>query len=454
MSLNQDTPHNEMAVPARHRSPLALMGVLIILFGGAIGLERVSRRWVPDADKKVKEAAANAAREGMNALASRAAAAPSDAAAQTAYARALVEQGAYLQAMIPAERATAANPQSPEAHLMLALIYSNVAYQRQAMQEYQLALKSATPETRMMVMQKLGEFLTASGNSQAAAKIFESAHSLEPTNPGPIMSLASLSLEQNRAARAFELVNALCMDLQKAPVAALYLDAKACQSLGKTQRAMELLRTVIQRQADFADAYHLLGSVLCNQAQQSEGIPLLEKAVQLNPSNGTYRYALGNAYFNDAARPDRLTLARECYEAAVERDPQNDWAHYYYGFTLEQQGELAAALREYEHTLDLNAGFDSALYRSAAVLTQLGKRDEAKKFYALFDKRSKAAITDVHDRRRDNSIVDTAEAHYRRGMALMQKGDKAAAKDDFGLALQRDPAFAPARRALQSLGGF
>jgi tetratricopeptide (TPR) repeat protein len=261
-------------------------------------------------------------------------------------------------------------------------------------------------------------------------------------------------MDLGKSEEAAALLDPICTDLKSAPVGALYLNGKACQSLGKTTRAAELLKAAVARQSDFADAYHALGSILCDQAQQKEGVPFLENAVKLNPNSGAIRYSLALAYFNDVSRSDHLALARTTFEATLDRDPQNEWAHYYYGLTLEQQSDLEAAVREYDRTLEINAAFDSAIYRKAAVLTQLGKREEAKSCYALFDKRSKEAITNVHDKRRNNSIVDTAEEHYRRGMALMQKGDKNAARDDFKIALQREPGNSVVRRALQGLGGL
>ncbi len=436
------------------RLPLGLLIVAALLIIISLYAERVSRNWVPDADKKVKAAASQVSEQTFKDLGIAATASINDAHAQTEYAQALISRNNFFAAMLPAERAVAVAPSSSDAHLMLALIYSTVGYRERAISAYREALKNAMPESRLMVMQKLGEYLQSTGDTSGAQTIFMAARNAYPGSPGPIMSLASIYLDSGKASDALALLDPICTDPKTAAVGALYLNGKACQSLGKTTRAAELLRAAISRQSDFSDAYHTLGSILCNQARQQEGIPLLENAVKLNPNSGAIMYSLASAYFNDVTRQDHLSLARTTFEATLDRDPQNEWAHYYYGLTLEQQSNFAAAIREYERTLEINPDFDSALYRKAAVLTQLGKRDEAKACYALFDKRSKHEITSVHDKRRNNSIVDTAEEHYRRGMALMQKGDRDAARDDFKIALQREPGNAAARRALQGVGGL
>ncbi len=437
--------------PNKKRNLIIFIAIIMPALLVSLYLERESRKWVPDAEKKVARAKNDAALQAILVIEKKAADQPKSVEAQTEFAKSLLTRNQFVMALIPAERAVAIDPQNPATHLLLALIYSTLGYRSQSLAQYRETLRIAPKN--LEALQKLGDYLQATGENKSAEQVFLQAQTAEPSAIGPRISLANLYLDQSRNNEALGLLEPMLTDLQKVPVAALYIGGKVCTALGQTQRAQDMLREAVKRQPDFADAYHALGAVMCNQAKFSDGIPLLERAISLAPDNASHRYALGNAWFNNYSSANRLPSARSAYEAALERDPQNDWAHYYYGFTLEQMGENWAALREYDRALEINSRFDSAWYRKGAVFTALGKKSEAKESYAIFDKRSKAAITDVHGKRRDNSILDTAEEHYRRGMQLMQKGNKQEALADFRLALQRDPGFSQAKRAIDALGG-
>src|SRR5207249_1088570 len=97
-------------------------------------------------------------------------------------------------------------------------------------------------------------------------QVYLQAQKAAPQTAGPRLSLANLYLEQSKAGDALALLEPLLGNIKEAPVAALFLAGRACQTLGQTQRGTDFLREAIRRQPDFADAYHTLGSILCNQA--------------------------------------------------------------------------------------------------------------------------------------------------------------------------------------------
>jgi Tfp pilus assembly protein PilF len=435
----------------RVRKRLWLLVIVVPIVITALYLNHVSAHWVPDADKKVKEAQKKLAEDAFAEIEKVALAQPDSAKAQTDYAQALLQRNAYIAAVLPAERAVKSDPRDPNSHLLLAMIYSTLGYRSRALDQYKQTLKLAP--NNMEAMQRLGEYLLALRETQEAEQVFLRAEKAAPQASGPRMSLASLYTGERRAEDALAVLEPTIADIKQAPVGALYLAARACSTLGKTQIGCDMLREAIRRQPNFADAYHTLGGMLCNQAKYAEGIPLLEKAAELAPNEASHRYSLGNGFFNDSALPDRLPCARSAYEAALEIDPQDPWTHYYYGFTLEQMGEKDAAMREYDRALEIQSNFDSAWYRKGAIYTAEGNIAEAKRCYAIFDKRSKQAITDVHSKRHHDSIVDTAPAHFQRGMAFLRHGDKAKAIADFEVAIQLDPKYSPAKRALQDTGG-
>jgi len=435
------------ARPPRARlAILAGVGALAIL--ASLWLYRASERWVPEADARVRAAQARQRHDALHALEAQADRAPGDGAAQTACARALVDAGAFVPALFYAERATQAEPRSAQAHLLQALILSTLDYRREADEHYRRAI--ALDPDNLEGYQRRGDFLAAIGRSQEAASVFRAALERAPDAPGPRMSLAGVLRDQGRARAALEMLEPL-LARQDAPVAALFIAGRCCQDLSRTKRALDLLGRAVAAAPDFADARHVLGALLSNQGRPAEGIPHLQKAVELSPGAASYHYALGNAYRSLRDDPDALNKARAAFERALELDPATPIVHYFYGLTLEELGETASAAREYRRTLELEPKFGSARYRLGAAYRTLGMGEEARRLQEEFARQQKQEITQVHGGRRANSFVDTAEAHFQRGRAFLEEGDRVRAAAAFRTALDRDPGFGPARAALRSL---
>ncbi|HEU4751476.1 MAG TPA: tetratricopeptide repeat protein, partial [Armatimonadota bacterium] len=401
------------------------------------------------AEAKVRAAQARQAGNALQEAAREAEAHTADAQAQLRYARALLGQDSYIAALLPAERAARLAPASAEAQLLVAQICTTLEYRRPAEEHYRRALE--LDPAQLEAYQGLGNLRLAAGDVAGARRVFQQARDRAPGLPGPALSVARLELDQSRPAEALAALEPVLKE-QSPPVAALYLAGKACQTLGQTTRGIELLRRALQAEPNFADAYHVLGSILCNQANYAEGIPALRKAAELSPTEATYSYALGNALRTDHSRPDRLHEAKRAYETALEVDPRFAWAHYYYGLTLEELGEREAAVREYQRTLELHPKFGSAYYRLGGLLQIMGRKAEAQRYLGIFEKESQQAIAEVHGKRKERAIPDTAEEHYQRGKKYLAQGDRERALADFRVALQRDPSHGLARRALRELG--
>ncbi len=440
------------SVKTRSPSPTRLAAILfagLIVIGITLYVNRLSASWVPQADAKVREAQKQAAERVAAQVEANAVSHPDDSPAQMAYARMLVDRNEFVRALEPAERAVSASPQSADAHLLLAMIYTTLDYRQDAIAHYKRAI--ALNPGMLDAYQKLGDYLEMVGDLPGAMDVYRRAAAVAPDSEGPKLSLARNQLSQKHATQALETLSPL-LGQSKPPVAALYVAADASKAINKTDDAARYLRTAVQLQPGFAEAWHSLGSILSNESHFGEGIPALQKAVQLVPQNGTYHYALANAIRSDKSRPNGTQEARSEFEKSIELNPGFPTAHYYYGTTLEELGQPDAAAREYRRCLELDARFGSARYRLGVVLRSQGKVEEAKSFLRGFEQQAKSEITKVHGGRRDNSFVDTAEAHYQRGMAMLNKRDKNGAIAEFRTALERDSSYGLARRQLRSMG--
>jgi tetratricopeptide (TPR) repeat protein len=98
------------------------------------------------------------------------------------------------------------------------------------------------------------------------------------------------------------------------------------------------------------DAYALFqrGISLLEEAHWAQAAVPLEKAKRLEPDKTSIREALGRAYF----RSGHYRRAAGEFEAVVERNPANDYAHFCLGRSFEKLGDKLAASRH----LSLAAG--------------------------------------------------------------------------------------------------
>lgn len=424
-------------------------GTLVLLLGGALYLNRASARWIPEAEARVREAQQQAAGNRLAELEREAAEQPRSAAAQLELAQALADQGHLMRALLPAEKAVRADPKSAKAHLLLAQICAPLDYQERAETHYREALR-LDPD-RLETYQLLGALWSAQGKREAARNLYQEAMRRAPAAAGPRISAAELAVQDRRGNDALKLLEPV-LKMDDPPIAALFLGGKAGVIVGRTREAEEWLTRVIARAPDFAEAHHELGALRCNRGDSAEGIASLRKATELEPRNPTFFYALGNALRVDTSQPDRLEKARRAYEISLELDPRQDWCHYYYGTVLESLGEKEAATREFLRTLKVNPRFGSAYYRLGALYRSAGKTEQARRYFEAFNRENLQAIAEVHGKRRTNSVIDTAQAHYERALALLRKGDRDAAVTELQVALTRDPSHSPSRRQLRSMG--
>lgn len=440
---------------------LALLAVAaVVLVLGAIALERASRSWVPDAERRVKEAQeksraerppGEAATTGdpLAEIAEKAAKSPQDAAVQLEYANKCAQMGAYMRATRPAEAAARLQPSSAQAQLLLGMLYATQGYLAQAEGHYRRAI--ALDPSLLEAYLRYGHLLGALKRSKEEEALYRKAMEIAPNVDGPRLSLAGSLADKGRHDDAIAVLEPLLAAPQPNP-AVLLMAAKSMQSRGKVDRAEELLKKLLERKPDLADAHHTLGSLLSNRGATKEGVDHMLRACELEPENSTYWYALGNALRSDSTRPDALQKAAEAFERSLEINPGFPFAHYFYGLTLEDLSDREGAVREYRRTLELEPKFGSARLRLGAVYKAMGRATEGEKLMTQFAKEATGAIEEVHGGRRQNSFVDTAQAQYDRGMEFLRKGERQRAVAAFRNALDRDPQFGLARRQLRMMG--
>lgn len=90
---------------------------------------------------------------------------------------------------------------------------------------------------------------------------------------------------------------------------------------------------------DSAYSHLTKGLALLAERRVHQAAVVLERAKTMEPGKGSVREALARAYYDSG----RFGLARAEFEAALEIDPSNDYAHFGLALCLERSGEIASA---------------------------------------------------------------------------------------------------------------
>jgi tetratricopeptide (TPR) repeat protein len=121
---------------------------------------------------------------------------------------------------------------------------------------------------------------------------------------------------------------------------------------GQRAEAEKTLRTVLQREPDNATALNNLGYYLAERnARYNEALPLIEKAVSIEPLNGSFLDSLGWVQH----KLGRLQEARGHLEKAALYARRNATVYEHLGDVLRDLGRLQEARRNWEAALEYSA---------------------------------------------------------------------------------------------------
>jgi TolB-like protein/cytochrome c-type biogenesis protein CcmH/NrfG len=137
------------------------------------------------------------------------------------------------------------------------------------------------------------------------------------------------------------------------------------------EQALQYLETAARLYPSFADGYALMGGIMTYIGRPAEAVPLLRKAMRLNPQAGhLYFLNLGRAYL---ALGD-LEQARVNLEQALSRNPENLEAHVYMAALYVTAGDKAAAAWKAEEIRALRPGFSSRHWLETYPMTDVAQK--------------------------------------------------------------------------------
>ncbi len=266
-----------------------------------------------------------------------------------------------------------------------------------------------------------------------AYRVYHAANSVDI---GPIYQAALVELESRNFPNVLvsaERLSASGIDPRYAMVLEAALDVQANQ----WPKAASLLQAPMAYQATAPLAHTLMGQILYRNKQFSAAIPVLNKAIDLDPKQVDAHRWLAACYFDiGATEPAIRELERVSSLAPTDPRPHRTIALIY-----KDMENFAAAINEYRESLRRSAHFPerpSVLRELADCLLQVGKHSE---------------LDDVLR----ECPIDPGTLTYA-AQSQQARGDRAKANQLVSQALAMDPKFVPGLLLKASLaaeaGGF
>lgn len=206
---------------------------------------------------------------------------------------------------------------------------------------------------------------------------------------------------------------------------------------GRPDLASEILRTLAKAHPT-PDVLERLGSVLNRLGRHHEALPVLRRALELQPQRASVWNSAGEALGNLG----QITEAVDAFANAVRWRPEFAHAHYNLGLALRAAGQQEAALRALRHAVELSPDAAEPLQALGHLLHARGRYDQAVRcFRKLVRLRpaDAAAHTSLGASLHMLGHLDAARDAYQQALAL--KPDYPTAHSNLGTVYQslRDP---------------
>jgi len=323
----------------------------------------------------------------------------------------------------------------------------------------------------------------AAGALTAADELLQ----VDPTNLAGHLSRSTALMLIGDKNKSHEELNYLTANFPKNPEVQYRVGFQAWQE-GDFHRASDVFGQL--HNDNPADIRGLVGVVetLASEKRMDEAIKQMQKAVQAEPNRRDYNIALGNLY----VRADRYDDAVQIYTALVAKEPKASDLLFRLGETYRRKGDLNLAIDTFTKASQANPNDAASLLQLGLLMEGTGHRDRSKPIYEQIlriDPSHPVALNNLAMAKAEEGIdldealrlaqkarqampnspdvADTlgwvyikkqmtreavgifsdlvkatpqsAMYRYHYGMALSQKGDKAAARREFEAALRNNP---------------
>ena len=154
---------------------------------------------------------------------------------------------------------------------------------------------------------------------------------------------------------------------------------------GEIDKATSLLYDITKYYPNFCDAYAYLGYILCYEGEDDDNlvVRLFEKAIKCNPEKSLFYTWLGSYYKNRISPENEKEYkekARECYEKALNLNPDDVSAWNNYGNLLVDLKNYDEAEKIYKKAIEIFPNIGIPQYNLATLMALKGDKDSALKW--------------------------------------------------------------------------
>ncbi|MFY9287255.1 MAG: tetratricopeptide repeat protein [Alphaproteobacteria bacterium] len=156
-------------------------------------------------------------------------------------------------------------------------------------------------------------------------------------------------------------------------MSALLQKAVAAHQAGQLDEAERLYQTVLNEQPEQPDALALLGVVIATKGDVDQALPLLDKAIRLDPQSALFHFHRGNVLMKAQKLPDAISA----YHEAIKLQPGMAQAHYNLANALRAAQDWQGAITSYQKAIQQQPNYAEAYNNLALALVHEKHYDAA-----------------------------------------------------------------------------
>jgi tetratricopeptide (TPR) repeat protein len=189
--------------------------------------------------------------------------------------------------------------------------------------------------------------LAASGHRDDAVAVMRQAISANPSETSGWLSLADLLSESSRIDEALQVLDEAATRFPQDVSVPFQRGALFERAKNYTQ-AEASFRDALAKDPLHGPTLNYLGYMLAERGTRlDEAVDLIQRALAIDPGNGSYLDSLGWAYY----KQNKLELAREQLARAAEQLPANSVVQEHYGDALDALGRHQDAIAAWQRAL-------------------------------------------------------------------------------------------------------
>jgi tetratricopeptide (TPR) repeat protein len=229
---------------------------------------------------------------------------------------------------------------------------------------------SAKNPRDVRVAQLQARALAGAGRRGDAIAALRAVIAVDGDQPSAYLSLADLLAEDGRADEAHAVLDEASSRFPE-NVSVPFQRGALYERVKEYGRAEEAFRAVIAREPRHAQALNYLGYMLAERGERlEEAVALIDRALAIDPGNGSYLDSLGWAYFKLRRHED----ARQRLAEAAAQLPFNSVVQDHLGDALAALGRHAEAIAAWQRAL---AGDREAIDEQAIALKIARAKEQA-----------------------------------------------------------------------------